>query len=46
VQLRTLYIKVRSWRTICYVSGVLAMFQLVVISFSKKGKSVLRGLPF
>jgi hypothetical protein len=30
---------------ICYVSGVLATFQLVVISFSNKGRFFLEGLP-
>jgi len=46
VQLRTLYIKVRSWRTICYVSWVLATFQLVVISFLNRANSFSRVCLF
>ena len=36
VQLRTLYIKVRSWRTICYVSNILTVGSEPVISFFQK----------
>ena len=46
VQLRTLYIKVRSWRTICNVSFILVTFQLFVISFLNRANSFSRVCLF
>ena len=44
VQLHTLYIKVRSWRTICYVSNMLTVGSKVVISFCEKFNFILQAL--
>ena len=44
VQLRTLYIKVRSWRTICNVSNILTVGSEPVISFFNEGRSISRPI--
>ena len=46
VQLRTLYIKVRSWRTICYVSVVLKVSSEPVISFLNRADPFSRVCLF